>query len=552
MKYHSLILTTMLATLPTAAYAADQGEPQPYSGSGTYTVEKDLDDWTGLTVSGLVGYLMKNDGEQNFEVGPRDYTLDREEKSKWFGTAQLGYDVQVNDSLVLGIEIDGSILNRKTRMSGFFQDVRNPLLLSRDSWTIRTDVEIDHDHHDYDYDHGYEYDHDDYDYDYDDDHDDYDKYTGPLCKNGVKGSGKSVRYFPGRSSCPDSMNWSQQSPSKKLPYLYHHGKQTISVVTSTGYLENYLASASTSINADKKVDYVATLRARLGGLVTPRWLVYATGGLAFGDVQASMNINHNVRYREEELTCATIGCLPAGPGTRVITDSYAVETVSSGRYSGTRYGFAVGAGTEFKLTRNLRLRAEFLHYDLGSKTVRGNAFDVINPANGAISTVTPSSRFDFTGNMIRAGLTLQFGRTAAAPPPPPPPPPVVKKPAPKIVTPGPFIVFFDFDKSDITPEAATILDKVAEGYAATGRFQLVMSSHADRSGSDDYNVALSQRRANSVIGYLEARGVPSERIVSEAFGESRPLVETADGVREPQNRRTELVFRRLRAQPVQQ
>ncbi|MGQ0661750.1 OmpA family protein, partial [Sphingosinicella sp.] len=55
-------------------------------------------------------------------------------------------------------------------------------------------------------------------------------------------------------------------------------------------------------------------------------------------------------------------------------------------------------------------------------------------------------------------------------------------------------------------------------------------------------VDLSQRRANNVATYLEGRGVPRASISTEAFGESRPLVETADGVREPQNRRVEITM----------
>jgi opacity protein-like surface antigen len=107
---------------------------------------------------------------------------------------------------------------------------------------------------------------------------------------------------------------------------------------------------------------------------------------------------------------------------------------------------------------------------------------------------------------------------------------------------GPFIVFFDWDRSDITPQAAGILDNAAEQYRTTGNAQVVLAGHADRSGSDQYNVGLSQRRAEAVRQYLAGRGVGESAIRTEAFGESRPLVETADGVREPQNRRVEITF----------
>jgi outer membrane protein OmpA-like peptidoglycan-associated protein len=103
-------------------------------------------------------------------------------------------------------------------------------------------------------------------------------------------------------------------------------------------------------------------------------------------------------------------------------------------------------------------------------------------------------------------------------------------------------VFFDWDRSDITPEAASILDNAAQAYATTGQASIMLAGHADKSGSDQYNVGLSQRRADAVKTYLAGKGVPDTSITTEAFGESRPLVETADGVREPQNRRVEITF----------
>jgi outer membrane protein OmpA-like peptidoglycan-associated protein len=119
-----------------------------------------------------------------------------------------------------------------------------------------------------------------------------------------------------------------------------------------------------------------------------------------------------------------------------------------------------------------------------------------------------------------------------APPPPPPPP----------VNVGPFIVFFDWDRSDITPQAAAILDNVAATYQQTGSAQVMLAGNADRSGSDQYNVGLSQRRADAVRAYLAGRGVPDGAMATEALGESRPLVDTADGVREPQNRNVQITF----------
>ena len=71
-----------------------------------------------------------------------------------------------------------------------------------------------------------------------------------------------------------------------------------------------------------------------------------------------------------------------------------------------------------------------------------------------------------------------------------------------------------------------------------------VSGHADKSGTDRYNDALSKRRADAVLNTLTQQGLQRSRTTVESFGESRPLVDTADGVREPQNRRVEVTITR--------
>ena len=127
------------------------------------------------------------------------------------------------------------------------------------------------------------------------------------------------------------------------------------------------------------------------------------------------------------------------------------------------------------------------------------------------------------------------------PPPPPPPPPPVQQPVAQCNK-GPYIVFFEWDKDDITPEASTILNNAVSAYANCGAASVMLAGHADRSGTATYNVGLSQRRAANVRSYLAGRGIPDGRITTEAFGESQPRVPTADGVRELQNRRVEVTY----------
>jgi hypothetical protein len=130
---------------------------------------------------------------------------------------------------------------------------------------------------------------------------------------------------------------------------------------------------------------------------------------------------------------------------------------------------------------------------------------------------------------------LGSSRNVPVPPTPPSPP----MPPPVVCDMPPAFVFFDYGKDEVIVSAQHILDKVAAAYTACPG-GLSLAGHTDRSESDV--MGLSQRRAQNVSRYLEARGVPRDALTTEAYGESRPLVPTADGVREPQNRRVEIVM----------
>lgn len=105
-----------------------------------------------------------------------------------------------------------------------------------------------------------------------------------------------------------------------------------------------------------------------------------------------------------------------------------------------------------------------------------------------------------------------------------------------------YLVFFDWSKANLTDRARQII-----GEAATARGQGVtrieVNGFTDRSGSDRFNQGLSERRANTVAAELVRRGVPRNEIVTRGFGEANNLVPTADGVREPQNRRVEIILK---------
>ena len=141
------------------------------------------------------------------------------------------------------------------------------------------------------------------------------------------------------------------------------------------------------------------------------------------------------------------------------------------------------------------------------------------------------------------GFSAKYHFSAAAEPEATPeayvPPPVV---APAPAAPKSYLVFFDFNKSDLTPQAVTIVDQAAQNAAPMKVTQLTVTGHTDTVGSDAYNMRLSRRRAESVAAQLEKDGIPSSEIAIVAKGKRDLLVPTADGVKEPQNRRVQIVY----------
>lgn len=106
-------------------------------------------------------------------------------------------------------------------------------------------------------------------------------------------------------------------------------------------------------------------------------------------------------------------------------------------------------------------------------------------------------------------------------------------------------IYYDFNKSDIRPDAAKVLDQLVNTMTENPTLQIELSSHTDSRGSDNYNMKLSDRRAKSAVDYIISKGIAKERLVSKGYGETRLVNECANGVKctEEQhqaNRRTEV------------
>lgn len=182
-----------------------------------------------------------------------------------------------------------------------------------------------------------------------------------------------------------------------------------------------------------------------------------------------------------------------------------------------------------------------LSYDIGSQTSLFVNYRYFRATDMEFDLRPAAPAFiegdDVVKHTATIGLRYAFGAAPApapmveAPPPPPPAEPMA---------PREFIVFFGHNKSNLTPEALTVIKQAADAAKQFGSASILVVGHADRSGSDAYNQKLSLRRGGNVKGALVSEGISGGAISVSGKGESDPMVPTADGVREPQNRRVHI------------
>ena len=195
-------------------------------------------------------------------------------------------------------------------------------------------------------------------------------------------------------------------------------------------------------------------------------------------------------------------------------------------------GFSVGGGIEYSINPQIAVGLSG-RYNRAYMSARPNALP------GRSDSVQGPQDTQW----MTAGVGIKYSFvTPEAPPPPPPPPPVVAQAPPppvkkKIVLRS---VHFDFNKSNIRPDAVPVLDEAAKILKDDPTVPVVVAGHTDSIGSDAYNMKLSQRRADAVKDYLVSHGVDASRIRAEGFGKGQPVAsnDTADG--RAQTRRVEL------------
>ena len=196
--------------------------------------------------------------------------------------------------------------------------------------------------------------------------------------------------------------------------------------------------------------------------------------------------------------------------------------------SSWEFGYQGIAGIEYNINPLLALDLDYRYLaTAGSPTLHSHGILPVSYKTGTYSS-----------NNFVASLILRFG-------PPPPPPPAPLPPAPPAPPPPlrqVYLVFFDWDRYNITPAGYAVIHQAAEHWHAGAPVRIEVTGYTDLSGSAGYNVRLSLRRANAVAVALRRMGVPRSDMAIHGLGESNPRVPTAQGVREPQNRRVEIVF----------
>lgn len=152
---------------------------------------------------------------------------------------------------------------------------------------------------------------------------------------------------------------------------------------------------------------------------------------------------------------------------------------------------------------------------------------VVDQANHSVEVSSAEIRPQAPKAMSRETIDSVFGKALAAEPLPP----------------ARFLLYFEKGTSLLTAQSKALMEKVYEAIHERASLDVSIVGHTDRVGSEEDNKRLSLDRARSIGELLKSAGVASENIEITSHGENNPLIETADGVDEPRNRRVEILVR---------
>jgi len=196
----------------------------------------------------------------------------------------------------------------------------------------------------------------------------------------------------------------------------------------------------------------------------------------------------------------------------------------------------VGAAVPLNMVMpGLDLTVEYRYIgDLNQRAFSGRHYQPFGVNEGNVSLSQDASH----------NVMVGFRYALWQPPAPPPPAPIAAPPAPPpVVESRTYLVFFDWDRADLSARARQIVAEAAQASTHVQTTRIEVNGYTDLSGTVAYNDKLSVRRAKSVEAELIRDGVAQNEIDIHGYGESNPLVPTAQGVREPQNRRVEIILK---------
>jgi opacity protein-like surface antigen len=264
--------------------------------------------------------------------------------------------------------------------------------------------------------------------------------------------------------------------------------------------------------------------------VNARWPISDSIRTLDADVD-EFSLMANVRYdaRLGERLALSLGA-GAGADHAELDGHFANFAGFTDPVSDDEWNFAVQgiAGMSYALSRRTELTLTYRYFHVFDPSFSER--DV-----NSIFTFDETVSFDkFSKHSLTLGLRYDLwpDEVPVAPPPPPLPPPPPPPPAVKQ-----FIIFFGFDKCSITEEADRVLGEAAGTAKSTGAAAIKIVGHTDTSGSAAYNQQLSDCRAGAAKSNLVGKGIPEGAISTSGRGETELMVQTGDGVKEPQNRR---------------
>jgi OOP family OmpA-OmpF porin len=234
-----------------------------------------------------------------------------------------------------------------------------------------------------------------------------------------------------------------------------------------------------------------------------------TAGANFNDTAIMANVMYDFR-----MGWPIVPYVGAGAGIAFVNASNLGGSATSTQFA---YQGIIGVG--YEIDQNWRVNIDGRYFGTTNPTIN-------SPVLGGVA-------YNNNNITLMASLQYKFGAPSVAPPPPPPT---------TSVAPPSFMVFFDWDRANLSQQALTTIQQAASAFKTKGNARITATGHTDTSGPESYNMALSLRRANAVKDALVRDDVPAQAISVVGKGETGLLVQTGDNVREPQNRRVEIVI----------